>query len=374
MDFRPRLEDVAIAAIAAAALVIDGWNRRGGLSVLEVLLALVACAPLAWRSERPLLVLLATSAGVIACLAAFQPYDTAILAVLVPLYTVAVLGGRLRSIAVGVGTAVLLVAIIGVIESDDGVAQTAGLRLVLALGALVVGEAVRTRRALAGVNRERVAKEAHEREQESRRRVVGERVRIARELHDTLAHALVAINVRAGVAAHLGDVDDQPLALAEIKDLSGEALRDLRSTLSLLRQDGEAAPTGPAQDLSEVDQLVRRARAAGVDAVADVRVNGTPIPSPVGQAGFRIVQESLTNVLRHAEASCAAVRVAVIDGFLDIEVVDDGQGGAGGASEGHGVQGMIERAEAFGGTVAAGPVPAGGWRVRARLPLTRGER
>ncbi|HMJ33383.1 MAG TPA: histidine kinase [Baekduia sp.] len=374
---RPRLPDVALAVVGAAVLVADGVNRRHGASLpaADYVLALVACAPLAWRSVAPLTVLLAMFAGLIACLAAFEPYDTAIVLVMIPLYTVAVVGGRRRSIAVGVGTAVVLVAIIAAIEHDEGgMVQQAGLRLLLAIGALVVGDTVRSRRALVAANLERLARAAHEREEDSRRRVVGERLRIARELHDTLAHALVAINVRAGVAAHLADAGDQPAALAEIKDLSAEALRDLRCTLSLLRQEGDVAPTGPAFDLSEVPGLVERARATGVDAVADVRVIGKAIPSPVGQAGFRIVQESLTNVLRHADASTARVRVSVISNMLDIEVIDDGRGGTLHAVDGHGVRGMVERAGALGGNVAAGPAAGGGWRVHAQLPLARADR
>jgi signal transduction histidine kinase len=361
MELRqPGLPDVALAVAGAVVLAVDGIIRRhGSLPVADYLLALVACAPLAWRSAAPLAVLLAMFAGLIACLAVFEPYDSAIVLVMIPLYTVAVLGGRRRSIAVGAGTAVVLVAIIAAVESHESMVQQAGLRLLLAFGALIVGDTVRSRRALAAANRERAAAE-----------VVGERLRIARELHDTLAHALVAINIRAGVAAHLADAEDQPAALTEIKDLSADALRDLRSTLSLLRQEGEVAPTGPALDLSEVPRLVERARAAGIDAVAEVRVNGTPIPSPVGQAGLRIVQESLTNVLRHADASTATVRVSVISNTLDIEVVDDGHGGDLDATYGHGVRGMAERATALGGHVAAGPTANGGWRVHAQLPLT----
>jgi signal transduction histidine kinase len=370
---RPRWWDLVLAGGAAVALAVDGMNRRHGaaLPVQDYILAVATCLPLAWRSQAPLAVLLASMAGAVACLAAFNPYDTAIVVVMIPLYTVAVLGGRARSLAVGAATAVVLVGIIAIIERDGEVTSEAWSRLLLAVGALVVGDMVRSRRALAAARRERAAAQAREREEDSRRRVVGERLRIARELHDTLAHALVAINVRAGVAVHLADEGDGPAAMAEIKDLSAVALRDLRSTLSLLRQDGDVAPTGPAAELSELPRLVEGVRAAGVDAVADVDVDvdATPISSSVGQAGFRIVQESLTNVLRHADAATAQVRVSVISGMLDIEVVDDGRGGDVDATDGHGVRGMAERAAALGGRVAAGPTADGGWRVHAQLPL-----
>jgi signal transduction histidine kinase len=180
----------------------------------------------------------------------------------------------------------------------------------------------------------------------------------------------VAINVRAGVAVHLGD-DDEP-ALREVKELSAQALTDLRSTLNLLRDERDGAPTSPALDLAAVSSLVDGATAAGVAASADVRLNGAAIPSPVGQAGYRIVQEAMTNVLRHADASSAVIRVRASSGVLEIDVTDDGRGGVAGG-DGHGLRGMAERAAALGGEVVAGPAAQGGWRVRARLPLESSE-
>jgi signal transduction histidine kinase len=280
-------------------------------------------------------------------------------------------GDRRRSLAVGAGTAVVLVAVLISFESSGAMGQADWLRLVLAAGALVVGDTVRSRRALAAAALERDDREAREREQESRRRLAAERLRIAQDVHDTLAHALVAINVRAGVAVHLADAGADPDALAEIKDLSSTALGDLRATLSLLRDEEDRAPRAPALDLAAVSALVERAKTAGIDVSADVSLNGTTIPSPIGQAGFRIVQEAVTNILRHAGASSASVRVVSMGDALEIDVTDDGRGGAAG-DEGHGLRGMAERATALGGEIAAGPGPAGGWRVHARLPLGAG--
>src|SRR5207302_1637690 len=142
-----------------------------------------------------------------------------------------------------------------------------------------------------------------ERAQEDRRRVADERLRIARDLHDTVAHALVAINVRAGVAAHLHGSDE---ALQDIMAVSSDALNDLRTTLDLLRDADDPAPTAPTLDLASLTQLLDRAKAAGLDADANVQLNGHTIPIAVGQAGFRIVQEALTNVMRHAAAASRA--------------------------------------------------------------------
>ncbi|MGI8430103.1 MAG: sensor histidine kinase [Solirubrobacteraceae bacterium] len=202
------------------------------------------------------------------------------------------------------------------------------------------------------------------------RQAATERLRIARELHDTLAHALVAINVRAGVTAHLGASPDATAALTEIKDVSAQALTDLRATLDVLRDRDAPAPRDPALGLEAVPRLVERAQAAGLHAQAELELNGTTIPSVVGQAGFRIVQESLTNVMRHAHASQARVRIAAQTSELLIEVTDDGQGAPDGVhAGGHGLRGMSERAAAVGGRLAAGPLHGRGWQVRATLPL-----
>ena len=142
---------------------------------------------------------------------------------------------------------------------------------------------------------------------------------------------------------------------------------------SLLREADDPAPTSPTLDLASTTQLLDHAKAAGLDVDTDVELNGHTIPIAVEQAGFRIVQESLTNVMRHSAASCARIRLRVEANALLIDVTDDGTGGASGAP-GHGLRGMSERAAALGGEVSAGPAERGGWQVHARLPLTHGKR
>src|SRR6266576_1826641 len=369
---RPRPWDVLFALAGAGALVGDQIHRGTGSLGLAIPLALIACLPLAWSSQAPLTALLATAAGLLVCLAVFQPYDTAVFVLAVALYNVASLGDRRRSLIVGAGTAVFLVAVIMIVASDH-IARNTGLRLGVALGALVLGDAVRSRRELSEARREQDLRISHEREQESRRRVADERLRIARDLHDAVAHALVAINVRAGVAAHLHPSEDSDGALTDIRTVSAEALKDLRATLSLLREADDPAPTAPTLDLASTTQLLDHAKAAGLDVDVDDELNGHTIPIAVEQAGFRIVQESLTNVMRHAAASCARIRLRVEANVLLIDVNDDGTGGASGAP-GHGLRGMSERAAALGGEVSAGPAERGGWQVHARLPLTHGKR
>ena len=350
-----------LALAGAAALVGDALYRGSGSVALAIPLALIACLPLAWSGQAPLRALLATTAGLIVCLAAFQPYHAAIFVLAAALYNVASLGDRRRSLIVGAATAAFVVVVIVVIA--DNVAINTAIRLGVVFAALVLGDTVRSRRELRDARRE-------EREQENRRRVSDERLRIARDLHDSVAHALVAINVRAGVAAHLHGSDE---ALKDIMAVSSDALNDLRATLDLLRDADDPAPTAPTLDLASLTQLLDRAKAAGLDADANVQLNGHTIPIAVGQAGFRIVQEALTNVMRHAAASRARVNLRVELDTLHVEVTDDGNAAAATAS-GHGLRGMRERAAALGGDVTAGPAERGGWQVHARLPLRSSKR
>jgi signal transduction histidine kinase len=232
--------------------------------------------------------------------------------------------------------------------------------LALLLGA---AEALRGRR-------ERFMEARRTRELEARRRASEERLRIARELHDVLAHNITTINVQSGVALHL--IDQQPeqarSALQAINEASADALREVRSALSALRGDGEQPPRAPTAGLDGLDELVSRTSAAGVEVSLDVQGDRRPLPASVDLAAFRIVQESLTNVVRHADATAASVRLTYGDGELTLQIDDDGRGGAA-ADGGSGIAGMRERAAALGGRLDAGPGPRGGFRVSAHLPL-----
>lgn len=230
---------------------------------------------------------------------------------------------------------------------------------------LAAAEALRGRR-------ERFAEARRAREQEARRRASEERLRIARELHDVLAHNISLINVQSGVALHL--IDEHPeqarTALAAINEASADALREVRSALSALRGDGEQPPRAPTAGLDGLDELVSRASAGGLDVSLDVRGDRRPLPASVDLAAFRIVQESLTNVVRHAGATAASVKLTYGDGELTVQIEDDGRGGAA-ANGGSGIAGMRERAVALGGRLDAGPGSRGGFRVSAHLPLER---
>ena len=361
--------DVGLAVAGTAALIIEGELRSSSaLTPGAYVLAVAAAAPLVWRTRFPLAALVGVEAGAVICAAAFHASWSASALVAVQLYTVALLGRRQRSMVVGALTA--LVAVVAIVLIDGSVELTGiGLRLLLVIVSLVLGDTVRSRRALRAAARERAERETQQREEENRRQLADERLRIAQELHDTLAHSLVAINVRASVAADLDDSQDPSAALRDIKEASATALRDLRATLGLLRESDDAAPTAPALDLESLPGLIENARAAGVHADAEVAIGGAAVPPAIGRAAFRIVQEALTNVVRHADASSTLVRVGASSDVLTIEVTDDGRGHTGGANPGHGLRGMAERAAAFGGHLDVGPREEGGWRVSAELPL-----
>ena len=209
--------------------------------------------------------------------------------------------------------------------------------------------------------------------EEARGFAAGERLRIARELHDVMSYSFATISVQAGVAAHVADQRPEQAmeALQAIRTISREASRELRGILGLLRAPG-AADT-PSQDLARLGTLAATTTSAGLP--TELVVSGrTDRPSPaVAAAAFRIVQEALTNALRHAGPAAATVLVACEPERVIIEVVDDGRGPTRRArarppGSGHGIAGMRERAQALGGTLDAGPRPEGGFRVRASLP------
>jgi signal transduction histidine kinase len=365
-----RFLDVGLAVIAAAALIVEGSLRAtAGLSPGAYVLAVASAAPLAWRTRAPLAALAGAEVGAVLCVVAFDAGWAASGMVIVELYTVARLGNRHRSLVVGGVTAIAVIIAIMLIEGSLELTAI-GLRLLLVFAALAIGDTVRSRQALGAAARERAVREAREREEENLRRAAEERVRIAQELHDTLAHSLVAINVRASVAVDLHDSQDPSAALKDIKQASATALRDLRATLGLLREPDDQAPTAPAFDLWSLPGLVEQLRSAGLHAEIDVDVNGASVPSAIGGAAFRIVQEALTNVLRHADASRAHVRIRANADELDIDVTDDGQVDTTGVDLGLGLRGMFERATALGGSLDVGPREEGGWCVHAMLPLS----
>lgn len=210
------------------------------------------------------------------------------------------------------------------------------------------------------------------REEVARRRAVEERLRIARELHDSLTHSISVIKVQAGVATHLARKQgDEPLpALLAIQEAGADAVRELRSTLDVLRRDGETNGNG----LERLKVLVEGAEAAGVPATVTVVGERRPLPAGVDEAAYRVAQEALTNVSRHAgPGATAVVRVRYDPESLVLEVADDGRGADGAPAPGHGLTGMRERVAALGGQLDVGAAPGGGFVVRAEFPCAPAE-
>jgi signal transduction histidine kinase len=373
--------DVVLAFIAFGALLIDPVvsHQVRDLTLPEAALALVTAVPLVLRRRYPLGVLVAVVPLLMACLAVFHPDHAAAGIVMVVVFTVGLHGHRARALVVGALMAPVVTA--GVLVTShrfgsDSVTEAVAY-VALVLGALAAVDAVRARQELV-----RVLAQEEEREHAAlaQHRFDEQRLRYAHELHDVLGHALVAINVRASAAAHLAR-REQPVspvaALDEIASTSAEALGELRSALKGLRSnESEDAPLRPpGAGLADLGDLVAGVKGAGVAIELDMTAAPPAVPAAVAHAGYRIVQEGLTNVLRHSAARHARVGIGQDEGALLVEVFDDGPGMAPvNAGGGHGLLGMRERAAALGGSCEAGPVPGGGWRVRARIPLEQEDR
>lgn len=258
---------------------------------------------------------------------------------------------------------------------SNGWSVPVGIFVTVWLGvAFVVGAGLDARRRLVAEARERAQWARRSREEEARRRMVEERLQIAREMHDVIGHSLAVISLQAGVADHLLDSrpEETRKAIAAIRSVSKQALSELRAELASLRGEGTAAAErAPTPDLAAIPRLVSQMRDAGLKVELDLAREAGDVPEIVSTAAYRIVQESLTNVVRHAgPGATATVRVGVADGRLDVEVVDNGHGVQDQTLDGAGLQGMRERAVALSGSFWAGNGAGGGFRVSAALPLS----
>ena len=367
----PVVHDWLPVLLVPIVLVIDAVLSSQGkpLGVVNVLCAFVACLPLALRRHvtfpvlGPLVV-----GGVVLVLWQLHPANTVVVIPMIAMFELALNGDRRRSLWMSV--ALIPCVVISVVPFASGFAHVTSIvvrNTAFVLLAIAAGEVIRSRR----VSEQRLVQTA---EQSTLRRVGEERLRIAREIHDVVAHAMTAINVQAGVAAHLLERDPGQAydALRNIKHTSGAALSDLRTTLEMLRDPSSAAPLGPPAGLGDIAELTAGLQAAGVSVTLDVD-SAADVPAPVQSVAYRIVQEALTNVARHAQASTTTVSVRRVPGAITVEVTDDGAASAPTVTAqalGNGVRGMRERAAALGGTLEAGPRADGGWRVRAWLPMS----
>ena len=370
---RQRAADAALAALVigvelAVSLGSLKWHgtRASQPSPFGMILLVTGGLALLARRRYPgavLAVVLGATLGANALGARF-----AWLALIVAFFTAVLRGRRLAAIA-------SLVAGYGV--SVWG--TSAQFALLLAAGLVTMLSVAEVSRAATA----RAAADRHGRAEAAARRASEQRLAIARDLHDVVAHSISVINVQANTALHL--MDRQPdrarEALTAIREVSGQALTELGSVLGALRDpDGaDGAPRAPAPGVARLDELAARARAAGFAVTVAAEGPARPLPAGVDAAAYRIVQEALTNAVRHSGGHAARVLLRYGDGDLVIEVSDDGAGASlagrgaasltpGAAGSGNGLAGMAERARALGGTVDAGPGPGGGFRVLARLP------
>ena len=365
------------AGLSTAFFVFDlvGSGLPRGILALGYALALVHTLPLVARRRFPGAVLaMCVASGLAVAALGLSPIVLGV-AILVAVYSVAAYGTRWVSLA---GLAAAEVGSVAVQLTPGRFQAPTVVSNALVIGAAwLLGYFVGVRRAYTARLEERTAELEQAREELARRAVTEERLRLARELHDVVAHAMSVIAVQSGVGAHVASTqpEEAAKALAAIEVTSRAALEELRRLLGVLRQDSE--PQGdltPVPGLADLDSLLAEVAKAGLG--VRLRVEGTPSPLPAGVdlSVYRIVQEALTNVVKHAGPARAQVTVGYRDQEVTVEVTDDGRGvgalaGDGRAGVGHGLIGMRERVAAFDGELEAGPRPGGGFRVAARLPL-----
>ncbi|MFI0728557.1 sensor histidine kinase [Streptomyces sp. NPDC021225] len=383
----PHALDTLLAVFTFALILIGAaaspHTGRHPIGPLFVLLAALAGAALVLRRRFPIGVLGFTGAITMVEIVTSQdgpPRTSIVFGAVVALCTVAAGTDRPTTLRVGLATVALLTGAAMLFGVHPWYAQENFAVLAWTGLAAAAGDAVRSRRAYIAAIEERAVRAERTREEEARRRVAEERLRIARELHDVVAHHIALVNVQAGVASHVMDSrpDQAKQALAHVREASRSALDELRATVGLLRQYGDpAAPTEPAPGLAVLDQLVEGFVRAGlrVEVEAVSRDGLGPLAASADLTAYRIVQEALTNVHKHAGPDAKAqVRIVRTSAVLLITVDDDGPcaeelPAAEEPGGGHGLIGMRERVAALGGSCEAGPRPQGGFRVRARLPL-----
>lgn len=373
--------DAVIAVLFAVVFVVGAARPAYGIPMwVAYLLALAATLPAAVRRRWPLAVLTLVVISYAAATALGTGMDLPVVAAFV-LYLVPLRLPRRTSAALLAVTFAVTAA--GIVAGGWAAAhsQAGGVASRLAAAAAVItvgwviGAAVRAQRAYSAGLAEQEQRRAEARLAEARSAVTEERLRIARELHDVVAHSLSLIAVQAGVGSYVASAQpgEAARALSSIEATSRGALGEMRRLLGVLRNgDPAGSELGPAPGLADLGQLITRTAGAGVHVQLEVR--GTPrrVPPGAGLAAYRIVQEALTNVVKHAHGANSQVVVTYHDDAVSVEITDDGPGAPAAApapGAGHGIVGMRERASLYGGRFHAGPLPGGGFRVTARLPL-----
>ncbi|MFI5806941.1 sensor histidine kinase [Streptomyces sp. NPDC051561] len=359
------LRDLLIAAIVCVVVLL-GAVAGPGLDLASVLLITVGSLLLATHRRAPVAVLSLTALCMLGYAAHAHPGTSAAFPVVAGVHAVVRQGHRAGAIGVGV---LFLVGFFVTEPSGAGLERT-----VLLHGwficAGVTGLIEKNWQAYLRQTEERAAEAERTREEAALRRAGEERLRIARELHDSLTHSISIIKLQAGVAVHLARKrgEEVPDALVAIQEASGEAMRELRATLEVLRTDVVPQGTG----LDRLDDLIERARTAGLPATVTVTGEMRGLPGAVDRAAYRIVQEALTNVARHAGRARTSVQLACAEEQVTVRIENEG-GVVAPPVAGTGLLGMRERVTALGGLFTAGPREGGGFVVNAELPLVEEE-
>jgi signal transduction histidine kinase len=359
----PRLVDVSIVGLLLVLGI--GATIRNDNGATGVVLSVAETAPLLFRRRYPVAVVVVVTAVVVAMVAAsvwVLPLQLG-----VALYTLTSVREQRGERAVGLA-AIVAVAItvlsVGGIEFGAGAA-----RVVFLIAAALLGDSIRSRRAYVREIEEKADRLERERESEARRVAAEEQARIARELHDIVAHALSVIIVQAGAADDAFELDPARARepIRAVDSAARAALADLRRVLGILQDSAEYEPQ---PRLDQLDRLIDRVRATGLDVSLEIEGSLRPLPAAVELSAFRIVQEALTNSLKHAAAEHVRVRIRYGD-RLELEIRDDGHGdeSGGAGAGGNGLVGLRERVALLGGVLSAGPVRGGGYRVAAEIPI-----
>jgi signal transduction histidine kinase len=358
---RPVLGDLALVGLLLFVTV--GAATRHEHAAVGIVLGTIETLLLLARRRRPALVVVCV-AGVALAMSVLDIWVVP-LQLGVALYALATLqpSRAQRALAYAAIGSMAITLLIGAGLELGGAAA----RVVFLVAAWLLGDSVGSRRAYVREIEEKAERLERERQSEARRAAAEEQARIARELHDVVAHALSVIVVQAGAADDVFEVDPrrarEPIRAIDVA--ARAALADLRRVLGTLTNDAEY---GPQPGIGRLDELIGQLRGTGLDVALEIEGRPRQLPAAVDLSAYRIVQEALTNVLKHADAGHAHVRVRYGDPLV-VEVSDDGNGSANGGGSGNGLIGMRERSALLGGTIETGPSSSGGYRVRASLPI-----
>jgi signal transduction histidine kinase len=378
-DRRPNRYDLALGLVTGGLIALNGITGIGpggvdlrGFDLVAALLVIAMTAAIIVRRRYPVPAAVVNLTSMLLWFYLGYFGRVVLVVPIIVCVTLTIVLGRWSGILAGLLTIAFGVATIRLIYTDQRAVDYSVTAVLLAMTSVAFGEAIRYYVAWRKAMTERVEQLERERDANATRLVNEERLRIAYEIHDVIAHSIASISVQAGVASHV--IDRRPEkakeALDAIKQASSEALRELRSVLGALRsEDTDPDDRHPAASLRRLPELTAMVEAAGLHTAVIVTGEPATLPAAVELAAYRIVQEALTNVVRHARASKVAIEVEYRPDAVTITVDDDGSGNStnsGGA--GSGLAGMRERARTLGGTLEAGPV-AGGFRVSCRLPV-----